>query len=123
MLVGSTVFLDQCVREHMATTKSTLAGTSYRVYIHLLCIYIFIHKRFYSNSSYQIILYHTIFNLWYIVSTYAASTAPSRLLGLAESKGVLIEGADADLCILTASGQVLVTVVLGDIAFCSPDLW
>lgn len=96
---------------------------TYRVYIHIFYIYIFFHQRFYSNSSYQIILYHMIFNLWYIVSTYAASTAPSRLLGLAESKGVLIDGADADLCILTASGHVLVTIVQGDIAFCSPDLW
>ncbi len=81
VLVGSTVFLDECVREHMAATKSSLA-----------------------------------------ISTFAASTAVARLLGLS-NKGALNHGCDADLIIVSDDGQVLATIVQGDVAFCSPDLW
>lgn len=81
VLVGSTVFLDECVRVHMAATMSSLA-----------------------------------------VSAYAASTASAKLLGLS-SKGVFKRGADADITLLTVAGEVIATIVQGDVAFCSPDRW
>ncbi len=81
VLVGSTVFLDECVRVHMAATLSSLA-----------------------------------------VSAYAASTSSAKLLGLS-NKGVLKRGADADITFLTATGEVIATIVQGDIAYCSPDRW
>jgi N-acetylglucosamine-6-phosphate deacetylase len=81
VLVGSTMFLDECVRVHMAATRSSLAE-----------------------------------------SAYAASTAPAKLLGLS-NKGVLARGSDADMTLLSQTGEVLATVVQGDVAFCCPTRW
>jgi N-acetylglucosamine-6-phosphate deacetylase len=81
VLVGSTVFLDECVRVHMECTRSSLAE-----------------------------------------AVYAASTAPAKLLGLS-NKGVLIRGSDADMTLLSDTGDVLATVVQGDVAFCCPTRW
>jgi N-acetylglucosamine-6-phosphate deacetylase len=81
VLVGSTMFLDGCVREHMAATRSSLAESS-----------------------------------------YAASTAPAKLLGLS-NKGVLTRGSDADITLLSQTGEVLATIVQGDVAFCCPTRW
>jgi N-acetylglucosamine-6-phosphate deacetylase len=47
----------------------------------------------------------------------AASLAPAKLLGLHRRKGRIAPGADADLVVLGRDGEVLLTIVRGEIAY------
>lgn len=51
----------------------------------------------------------------------AASHHPAKVLGLAETRGTLAYGAQADLVLLDANLTVQATIIGGDCVWCSPD--